>query len=422
MSVTRLRREDRVTGGDEKYGRLRTNLQNLIDAGHPYAKRMAERGIRPEHIKDYADLALLPTTTKYDILNNYPKGWFARRDRDIVRIHASSGVTGKPVFVAYTAGDIRMWSENVAWCMGLSGVNENDTVHVAFGYGLFTGGFGAHDGAGLLGAMVVPMSGGHTDRQISIMKDLGATVLACTPSYALRIAEALDEHGRDGLSLRLGFFGAEAWSDELRSSLEERLGLKALDMYGLSEAMGPGVSVECRRQDGLHISDDFIAEVLDPDTLERVDYGREGELVVTAWNKEAFPVIRYRTRDLTSLMDSPCLCGEPTPRMARVRGRSDDMLILKGVNVFPTQIETAVCGVPGLTPHFQITVWRERGIQKINVVCERASDTTPDDVGKIQDELSNSIKRNIGVTFPFEIAEPGAIPRSYDKAVRILKR
>jgi phenylacetate-CoA ligase len=422
MTMTRLRREEGLTGGDEKYGRLRALLQNLIDTGHPYAKRMAERGVRPEHINGYADLALLPTTTKYDILNNYPKGWFAREDRDIVRIQASSGVTGKPAFVAYTAGDIKMWSENMAWCMGLSGVNENDVVHVAFGYGLFTGGFGAHDGAGLLGAMVVPMSGGHTDRQVSIMKDLGATVLACTPSYALRIAEALDEHGRGGLSLRLGFFGAEAWSDELRSSLEERLGLKALDMCGLSEAMGPGVSVECPRRDGLHISDDFIAEVVDPDTLERVDDGRVGELVVTAWNKEAFPVIRYRTRDLTSLIDGPCPCGEPTPRMARVRGRSDDMLILKGVNVFPTQIETAVCGVPGLTPHFQITVWREGGLQKINVVCERAPDTAPDDVGRIREELSNSIKRNIGVTFPFEIAEPGTIPRSYDKAVRILKK
>ncbi|MDR3165007.1 MAG: phenylacetate--CoA ligase [Synergistaceae bacterium] len=420
--MTRLRRGEILTGDDEKYGRLRILLQNLIDTRHPYAKRMAERGIRAEHIKDYADLAVLPTTTKYDILNNYPKGWFAREDREIVRIQASSGVTGKPAFAAYTAGDIRMWSENMAWCMGLSGVNENDVVHVAFGYGLFTGGFGAHHGAGLLGAMVVPMSGGHTDRQVSIMKDLGATVLACTPSYALRIGEVLDEHGRDGLSLRLGFFGAEAWSDELRHSLEERLGLKALDMYGLSEAMGPGVSVECQRQDGLHISDDFIAETVDPDTLERVDYGCVGELVVTAWNKEAFPVIRYRTRDLTSLINAPCPCGEPTPRMTRVPGRSDDILILKGVNVFPTQIETAVCTVPGLTPHFQITVWRERGLQKINVVCERSPDTTSDDIARIQDELSESIKRNIGVTFPFEIAEPGAIPRSYDKAVRILKR
>ena len=315
MTMTRLRREDGLTDDGEKYGCLRAILQDLIDAGHPYAKRMAERGVRPEHIKNYADLSILPTTTKYDILNNYPKGWFARDDSDIVRIQASSGVTGKPAFVAYTAGDIRMWGENMAWCMGLSGVNENDIVHVAFGYGLFTGGFGAHDGAGLLGAMVVPMSGGHTDRQISIMKDLGATVLACTPSYAIRIAEALDGHGRGGLSLRLGFFGAETWSEELRRSIEERLGLKALDMYGLSEAMGPGVSVECRRQDGLHISDDFIAEVVDPDTLERVDYGQVGELVITAWNKEAFPVVRYRTRDLTSLIDIPCPCGEPTPRM-----------------------------------------------------------------------------------------------------------
>jgi phenylacetate-CoA ligase len=420
--MTRLRREDRLTDGGEKYGRLRALLQNLINAGHPYAKRMAERGIRPEHIKSYGDLALLPTTTKYDILNNYPKGWFAREDRDIIRVQSSGGATGKPVFAAYTAGDVGMWRENMAWCMGLAGVNENDVVHVAFGYGLCTGGFGAHDGAGALGAMVVPVSGGHTDRQISIMKDLGATVLACTPSYAIRIAEALDEHGREGLSLRLGFFGAEAWSDELRSSLEKRLGLKAIDLYGLSEAMGPGVSVECPRREGLHISDDFIAEVLDPDTLERLDEGSVGELVITAWNKEAFPVIRYRTRDLTSLTYAPCPCGEPTPRMARVRGRSDDMLILDGTGVFPTQIEAAVCGVPGLTPHFQITLRRERGLRTIDVICERARDTTPGDVARMRDELTDSIKRNIGVTFPFEIVEPGTIPRSHGASVRRLRK
>jgi phenylacetate-CoA ligase len=356
--MTTLRRTDETIGTEEKYERLRELLRHLIDIKHPYAGKMAERDLRPEHIKNYDDLELLPTTTKYDLLNNYPRGWFAREVGEVVRIQATSGITGKPTLVAYTEGDIRMWGENMAWCMGLSGVNENDIVQVSFGYGLFTGGLGYHDGAGLLGAMVVPVSGGYTDRQISLMKDLGTTVLTCTPSYALRIAEGIAEKGREGIKLRLGYFGAEAWSDELRAVLEASLGIKALDLYGLSEAMGPGVSAECLEQNGLHISDDFIAEVLDPKTLERAGEDVEGELVLTTWRKEAFPVIRYRTRDLTSITSAPCPCGEPTPRMSRIRGRSDDMLIYHGVNIFPTQVEAAVCSVPGLTANFQITSWR----------------------------------------------------------------
>jgi phenylacetate-CoA ligase len=420
--MTRLRRTDAITPEDEKYGFLRAMLQRLTDVGHPYAARMAERGVRPEHIGGRGDLELLPTTTKYDLLNNYPRGWFARGVGDITRIHATSGVTGKPTLVAYTEADLRMWGANMAWCMGLAGVSELDVVQVSFSYGLFTGGLGYHDGAGLLGAMVVPVSGGFTDRQIALMKDIGTTVLACTPSYALRIAEGLREKGRDGLRLRVGFFGGEAWSEELRTLLEGELGITALDLYGLSEAMGPGVSAECPERNGLHISDDFIAETLDPTTLERVGEGEEGELVLTSWRKEAFPVIRYRTRDLASLASSPCPCGEPTPRMSRVRGRSDDMLIYRGVNVFPTQVEAAICGVPGLTANFRITSWRERGLENISFVCERAQGTSPDDEEPLGRKLAHAIKSAIGVSIPFSIAEPGSLPRDDGKAARVLKR
>ncbi|MDR3077057.1 MAG: phenylacetate--CoA ligase [Synergistaceae bacterium] len=420
--MTRLKKTDALASAEEKYERLRAILHMLIETRHPYAGRMAERGLRPEHIKNYEDLELLPTTTKYDLLNNYPRGWFACEGRDIVRIHATSGVTGKPTLVAYTADDVRMWGENMAWCMSLADVGEDDIVQISFGYGLFTGGLGYHDGAGILGSMVVPVSGGFTDRQISLMKDLGTTVLACTPSYGLRIAEGMEEKGREGIKLRVGFFGGEAWSDELRATLESCLGIKALDLYGLSEAMGPGVSVECLEQKGLHISDDFIAETVDPKTLERVGEGEEGELVLTSWKKTAFPVIRYRTRDLTSLSGAPCPCGEPTPRMSRVRGRSDDMLIYHGVNVFPTQVEAAVCSVPGLSANFQITAWRERGVENMSFVCERAPGMGPEMCGELERKLAHTLKNFIGVSLPFEILEPGSIPRSDGKAVRVLKK
>ncbi|MDR2779892.1 MAG: phenylacetate--CoA ligase [Synergistaceae bacterium] len=420
--MTRLNRNERLADSGEKYVKLRSLLQHLIDIGHPYAARMAERGLRPEHLGNREDLASFPTTTKYDLLSGYPFGWFAREKRDIVRIHATSGATGKPALIAYTADDVRMWSENMAWCMGLSGVCENDVVQVSYGYGLFTGGFGVHDGAGVLGAMVVPISGGFTDRQIAIMKDIGATVLACTPSYALRIAENLEGRDTDGIKLRLGFFGAEAWSDELRAFLERALGIKALDMYGLGEAMGPGVSAECLEQNGLHISDDFIAEVVDPATLERVDDGEEGELVLTSWNRQAFPVIRYRTRDLASLLTEPCPCGEPTPRMSRVRGRSDDMLIFRGINVFPKQIEAAILGVSGLTANFRITVCKTRGLQDLSIVCERSAESKPEDIDAMTRALKKSISNSTGASIPFEIAEPGSVPRLDGKSSRILKK
>ena len=420
--MSRVTKSERLTDNEAKYQGLRKILSDLVERNHPYAKRMREQGVKPEHIRTYGDLCLLPCTTKKDLLDNYPTGWLARDKKEVVRIHATSGTTGRPTIVAYTAGDIESWSQNIAWCMNLAGVDEEDVVQVAYGYGLFTGGLGLHYGAEYAGATVIPASGGFTDRQVSLMNDLGTTVLACTPSYALRLAEVIEQSGDRPSALRVGIFGAEAWSEELRYALEARLGITALDIYGLSEAMGPGVGMECLEQEGLHISDDFISQIVDPDTLAVLPEGKTGELVLTSWRKEAYPVIRYRTRDLTSLTTAPCACGDPTPRIARVRGRSDDMLILNGVNVFPAQIEAAICKVPGLTPNYQITAWRENGIQKMSLTCERNAESDSADIHEMEKAAAKSIKQDVGVTIPFSIMEPGTLPRSEGKAVRILKR
>lgn len=418
---TRINKTEKLQGMEVKLAGLRNILEELIARKHPYAARMAEVGVRPEHIRAYEDISLLPCTTKKDLLDNYPTGWLAREKSEVVRIHATSGTTGKPTIVAYTANDVQSWTQNVAWCLDLAGVGRDDVVQVAYGYGLFTGGLGLHYGAEEAGATVVPVSGGFTDRQISLMKDLGSTVLACTPSYALRIAEAVESSDDPTTPLRVGIFGAEAWSEGLRHALEEKLGITALDIYGLSEAMGPGVGMECLEQEGLHISDDFIPQIVNPETLEPVEDGELGELVLTSWIKEAYPVIRYRTRDLTQLSSQTCACGDPTPRIARICGRSDDMLILHGVNVFPSQIEAALCQVPGLTVNYQITAWKEKGIQQMSLVCERGPETSELDVNDLEKQVAKSLKQAIGVTIPFRIMEPNAIPRSEGKAVRVLK-
>lgn len=419
---SRMTKSEKLVDDGMKYEQLRSILETLVERNHPYAGKMREHGVRPEHIRNCGDLSLLPCTTKKDLLDNYPTGWLACDKNEVVRIHATSGTTGRPTIVAYTANDIESWSRNIAWCMDLAGIDKKDVVQVAYGYGLFTGGLGLHYGAEYAGATVIPASGGFTDRQVSLMRDLGTTVLACTPSYALRLAEAIEESGDRPLSLRVGIFGAEAWSEELRYALEARLGITALDIYGLSEAMGPGVGMECLRQEGLHISDDFIPQIVDPDTLEALPEGESGELVLTSWRKEAYPVIRYRTRDLTKLSADVCSCGDPTPRIARVCGRSDDMLIVSGVNVFPSQIESAICKVPGLTPNYQITAWRENGVQKMSLACERTPDSDPAAMREMEKTASKCIKQDVGVTIPFRIMEPGSIPRSEGKAVRILKK
>ena len=297
---------------NEKIGALRGILENLVKRKHPYAEKMAAVGIRPEHIQSREDLKLLPYMTKTDLQANYPLGWLACDRKDLVRFHATSGTTGNPTVVAYTASDIQSWSDAVSWCLGLAGLNHHDTLHVAYGYGLFTGGLGLHYGAEQKGVSVIPVSGGFTERQVKLMHDLEATALACTPSYALLLAEAMEKSENPPTKLKVGIFGAEAWSEGLRRDLEGKLGIKALDIYGLSEAMGPGVAMECLEQNGLHVADSFIPEIIDPETLEVKPDGTHGELVLTSWNKQAFPVIRYRTRDLTRILPGACACGPDT--------------------------------------------------------------------------------------------------------------
>ena len=409
----------RVADDTTKAAELRKILERIVERGHPYAAKMAKAGVRPEHIRTLDDLPLLPYTTKQDLQDTYPLGWLACDRNELVRFHATSGTTGNPTVVAYNAQDRANWAGSVAWCLGLAGVNADDIVQVAYGYGLFTGGLGLHDGAERVGAAVIPTSGGFTERQVKMIKDLQTTVLACTPSYALRIAEILESGEKT--SLRVGIFGAEAWSDEFRRDLEKRLGITALDIYGLCEAMGPGVAMECLEQSGLHVTDDFIPEIVHPATLEVQEPGEMGELVLTSWNKQAYPVIRYRTKDLTRLGTELCPCGDATPRIARIAGRSDDMLILNGVNIFPSQIESVLCKIPELTANYQIKAWRENGMQRLSIVCERRADAADIAKDELERRATKKLKETVGVNIPLSILDAGSLPRSEGKAVRIVK-
>lgn len=403
---------------NEKMGALRGLLENLVERKHPYAKKMAMAGIRPEYIQSRKDLKLLPYMTKKDLLANYPLGWLACDRRDLVRFHATSGTTGNPTVVAYTAADIQSWSDAVSWCLGLAGLDHHDTLHVAYGYGLFTGGLGLHYGAEQKGVSVIPVSGGFTERQVKLMGDLEATALACTPSYALLLAEAIEKSETPPAKLKVGIFGAEAWSEGLRHDLEGKLGIKALDIYGLSEAMGPGVAMECLQQNGLHVADSFIPEIIDPETLEVEPDGTHGELVLTSWNKQAFPVIRYRTRDLTRLLPGECACGEPEARIERIQGRSDDMLIIHGVNVFPSMVEAALCKIPGLTPNYLIEVWKHEGMQEMSICCERSA-SSGDQMESMAKIGAKKMREALGVNVPLHIMEPNSLPRSEGKAKRV---
>ena len=402
---------------NEKIGALRGILENLVKRKHPYAEKMAAVGIRPEHIQSREDLKLLPYMTKTDLQANYPLGWLACDRKDLVRFHATSGTTGNPTVVAYTASDIQSWSDAVSWCLGLAGLDHHDTLHVAYGYGLFTGGLGLHYGAEQKGVSVVPVSGGFTERQVKLMHDLEATALACTPSYALLLAEAMEKSENPPTKLKVGIFGAEAWSEGLRRDLEGKLGIKALDIYGLSEAMGPGVAMECLQQNGLHVADSFIPEIIDPETLEVKPDGTHGELVLTSWNKQAFPVIRYRTRDLTRILPGACACGEQEARIERIQGRSDDMLIIHGVNVFPSMVEAALCKIPGLTPNYLIEVWKHEGMQEMSICCERNASSA--DLETIQAIGAKKMREALGVNVPLHIMEPNSLPRSEGKAKRV---
>ncbi len=407
--------------------RLRATLERVFAMVPFYRNKFQEAGITPADIKTFKDLERVPFTTKQDLRDNYPFGLFAVPMDNVVRIHASSGTTGKPTVVGYTARDVQTWSELMARALTAGGASRGDIIHNAYGYGLFTGGLGVHYGAERLGASVIPISGGNTKRQIMIMKDFGPTILTCTPSYALYLAEVALEMGigfRD-LKFKSGLFGAEPWSEKMREEIERKLNLDAVDIYGLSEVMGPGVAVECvEGKRGLHVFEDhFIPEIINPETGETLPYGETGELVFTSITKEAFPVIRYRTRDITSLNPEPCICGRTHVRMRRVSGRTDDMLIIRGVNVFPSQIESVLMEVEGVEPHYQLLVDREENLDVLTVLVELGEKTFSDEVKALQNlerKIAKNIKEYLGVSAKVKLVEPKSIERSEGKAKRVI--
>jgi len=407
--------------------RLQTTVARVYASVPFYRQSFDRAGITPDSVKSLADLQRLPFTLKQDMRDSYPYGLFAAPMEEIVRIHASSGTTGKPTVVGYTRKDIDTWSELMARSFAAAGVHRGDIIHNSYGYGLFTGGLGAHYGAEKLGASVIPMSGGNTKKQIMIMKDFGSTVLTCTPSYSLFMAEAAREEGIDfqGLKLRVGIFGAEPWSEAMRGEIEEKLNLCAIDIYGLSEIMGPGVAIECREaKKGLHIWEDhFIPEIIDPDTGKILPEGERGELVITTITKEGIPLIRYRTRDITSLTYEPCVCGRSHARLTRMTGRSDDMLIVRGVNVFPSQIESILMGIEGVEPHYVLIVDRKENLDSLEVQVEVDERLFSDEV-KVLQSLSHRIEKEIkdilGVSCRVRLVEPQTITRSEGKAKRVI--
>lgn len=402
---------------------------NRVYANVPfYHRRFDELGVKPSDIRTLDDLKRLPFTTKQDMRNNFPYGLFAVPRENIVRLHASSGTTGKATVSGYTQRDINNWADLFARCLTMAGANSDDFIHVSYGYGLFTGGLGAHYGAERLGATVIPMSGGATKRQVQLMRDFGSTVLCCTPSYALFLYDAGIESGIDigKLPLRIGVFGAEPWTEEMRADIERKMRIDALNIYGLSEVMGPGVAMECvDAKKGMHIQEDhFLAEIIDPITGEQLPDGETGELVLTTLTKEGSPLIRYRTRDITSFDMTPCCCGRTFKRVNRFTGRSDDMLIIRGVNVFPTQIETILLEA-GLAPHYQIILTREGTLDVMEVQVELTEGLFSDaikDLQKREAKIQKTIKEFLGVTAKVRLVEPRAIQRSEGKAKRVVDK
>ena len=405
--------------------RLRRVVRYVYERVQPYRERMREAGVSPEDVRHREDVAKLPFMTKRDFRDHYPYGLFAVPLDRVLRIHASSGTTGKPTVVGYTRHDLDVWAEVCARCLAASGARPGDVFQNAYGYGLFTGGLGMHAGAERMGLVVVPASGGNTERQILLLQDFGPKVLACTPSYALTLAEALEARGvRPGqLALRYGILGAEPWTEAMRQQIEEKLGIAALNIYGLSEVIGPGVANEClEAKDGAHVFEDhFLVEVVDPYTGEPLPPGRQGELVFTTLTKEALPVIRYRTGDVASLNPEPCRCGRTFVRMSRVVGRTDDMLIVRGVNVYPSQVEAALVGLPQLSPHYQIVVSRERTLDELEVRVEvdplyhhalGGLDPADERVQGLLRRASESLYGVLGLHVRVTLAAPGSLPRS----------
>ncbi len=408
--------------------RLKDTVLRIYHAVPSYRKKMQELGLTPHDIKSVDDLNLLPFTTKADLRDNYPFGLFTVPMSEIVRLHASSGTTGKPMVVGYTRKDIQMWAEVVSRSLCMAGVHHHDIVQIAYGYGLFTGGLGLHYGTENLGASVIPISGGNTTKQIQLMEDFGSSVICCTPSYALNIAEVMKEQGVDpeSLKLRVGIFGAEPWTEAMRKEIETKLGIKAIDIYGLSEIVGPGVSCECEHQCGMHINEDhFLPEIIDPETLEPVAAGEIGELVFTTITKEGMPLIRYRTRDLTRLIYEPCSCGRTLVRMVKCKGRSDDMLIIRGVNVFPSQIETVLLQMSEVEPHYLLIIEREGTLDTVTLMVEVQEQFFSDEVKKLQElriKITKQLESVLGISVNVKLVEPKTIERTAGKAQRVIDK
>ena len=410
--------------------RLQTTVERVYATVPFYRKKFDELGLKPSHIKTLNDLKLLPFTVKTDLRDNYPFGLFSVPMEHVVRVHASSGTTGKPIVVGYTRRDIDTWAELMARTLTAAGIHKGDIVHNAYGYGLFTGGLGTHYGAERIGASVIPISGGNTKRQVMIMKDFGPTALTCTPSYALHLADVAREMGLDpakDFKLRVGCFGAEPWSENMRQQIEKTFSIAAIDIFGLSEVIGPGVSSECiEAKNGLHVFEDhFIPEIIDPQTGENLPDGEKGELVFTSITKEAFPVIRYRTRDISSLTHEICRCGRTLVRMSRVTGRTDDMLIIRGVNVFPSQIESALMQIEGLEPHYMLIVDRKDNLDTLEVQVEVNEKVFSDEVKRLEQlekRVVRDIKELFGITCKCTLVEPRTIQRSEGKAQRVIDK
>jgi len=408
--------------------RLQDTVKRAYENVPYYHKRFDELGIEPEDIESLEDIKKLPFTTKQDLREAYPFEMFAVPDEDIIEVHTSSGTTGKPTVSGYTQRDIDLWSEVMARALTMAGATRKDRIQNCYGYGLFTGGLGVHYGAQRIGATVIPISAGNTKRQIEIMQDFGTTILTCTPSYALYLAEVLQKENVeiDNLKLKAGVFGAEMWTEEMRDAIEERLGLKALNIYGLTEIIGPGVAMECHEKNGLHIFEDhFYPEIINPETLESLPPGEKGELVLTTLTREAMPIIRFRTRDITTLRRGRCPCGRTLIRIDRITGRSDDMLKIRGVIVFPSQIEEALLKINGLEPHYQIVVTRPKYLDELEVQVEASPALFSDEVKHVEEAkkmIEEHLQREIGLRVNVTLVEPETLPRSEGKAIRVIDK
>ncbi|MDR2954363.1 MAG: phenylacetate--CoA ligase [Prevotella sp.] len=408
--------------------RLRKLVERVYHSTPFYRQKMQEMDITPDDIKSIDDIVKLPFTTKQDLRDNYPYGLFAVPMSQIVRLHASSGTTGSPTVVGYTRRDLSVWSESTARCLSAYGGTSDDIFSVAYGYGLFTGGLGLHYGVEYLGATVIPMSSGNTAKQIQLMHDFGPTALACTPSYALYLAEAMAKTGipREEFKLRIGIFGAEPWTENMRKEIEAKMGVDAYNIYGLSEVMGPGVSHECECKDGSHIIEDhFYPEIISPDTFEQLPYGEQGELVFTTLTKEGLPLLRYRTKDLCTITDEPCKCGRTNVRMSRIVGRSDDMLIIRGVNVFPSQIESVILELEEFEPHYLLIVDRINNLDTLEVHVEVRDGYYSDEISKmleLKKKLGHRLQSVLGISGDIKLVEPYSIKRSEGKAQRVIDK